>query len=238
MCPLPLRERVARIVRCETGEGFSPRMQTPHPARTSHSRCEASASFEQNGGRRPPMATFSHKGRRKKRARRGRERLAPAFVAAHTSTLRERALLLSTPQVREREFTVVVARPGDVDGSACLTIFWHCGSPHLLFRRARASAPGNQPSTVLAEDDAFIGSGNADSQSNVRNSRASGRCRRSRSDSGCAAHRPASLRASASYQPLRAVWAFCAWALRGSREINRPPSALQRQRTSYKEFSK
>jgi hypothetical protein len=129
-------------------------------------------------------------------------------------------------------------RPGDVDGSACLTIFWHCGSPHLLFRRARASAPGNQPSTVLAEDDAFIGSGNADSQSNVRNSRASGRCRRSRSDSGCAAHRPASLRASASYQPLRAVWAFCAWALRGSREINRPPSALQRQRTSYKEFSK
>src|SRR6476659_3166010 len=68
--PLPSWERVARIVRCETGEGFSPRMQTPHPARTSHSRCEASASFEKNGGRRPPMATFSHKGRRKKRARR------------------------------------------------------------------------------------------------------------------------------------------------------------------------
>src|SRR5437868_12397 len=30
--PLPLMEGVARIVRCETGEGFSPRMQTPHPA--------------------------------------------------------------------------------------------------------------------------------------------------------------------------------------------------------------
>src|SRR5258705_6780575 len=43
-------------------------MQTPHPARTLHSRCKASASLLKNGGRRPPMATFSHKGRRKKGA--------------------------------------------------------------------------------------------------------------------------------------------------------------------------
>ncbi len=64
--PLPLWERVARCVSIATGEGFSPQMQTPHPARTLHSRCKASASFLKNGGRRPPMATFSHKGRRKK----------------------------------------------------------------------------------------------------------------------------------------------------------------------------
>src|SRR5882757_7554578 len=42
------------------------REETPHPVRTSHSRCKASASLK-NGGRRPPMTTFSHRGRREKR---------------------------------------------------------------------------------------------------------------------------------------------------------------------------
>src|SRR6266478_5888313 len=75
---------------------------------------------------------------------------------------------------------------------------------------------------VLAEDWASQGSGNADSQPNVRSSGRGGQCRRSPSDSGCVAAHPASWRASASYLPLRAVWAVCAWALRGSREITRP----------------
>src|SRR5258708_38248017 len=63
--PLPLWEREwlaspdARRVR-----GLPPRMQTPHPARTAHSRCKSIGVLLKNGGRRPPMATFSHKGRR------------------------------------------------------------------------------------------------------------------------------------------------------------------------------
>src|SRR5260370_6446600 len=44
--------------------GLPPRMQTPHPARTAHSRCKSIGVLLKNGGRRPPMATFSHKGRR------------------------------------------------------------------------------------------------------------------------------------------------------------------------------
>src|ERR1700738_3746036 len=51
--------------------GLSPRMQTPRPSRTAHSRCKASASLLKNGGQRPPMATFSHKGRREESRARG-----------------------------------------------------------------------------------------------------------------------------------------------------------------------
>ncbi len=65
--PLPLWERVAKssAARLSRVRGLSPRIETPHPARTAHSRCKASASFSNNGGRRPPMATFSHKGKRR-----------------------------------------------------------------------------------------------------------------------------------------------------------------------------
>src|SRR5260221_3657092 len=42
---------------------------TPHLARTSHSRCKASAAFFKNGAPRPPMATFSHRGRREEAPR-------------------------------------------------------------------------------------------------------------------------------------------------------------------------
>ena len=105
--------------------------------------------------------------------------------------------------------------------SAHLTNFWHCGGPSFSFRTAAERRLGNEPSRVLAEDCASQGSGNADSQPNVRSSGGSGAGRPSPDDSGCVTAHPASWRASASYRPLRAVWAVCAWALRGSREITR-----------------
>ena len=48
---------------------------------------------------------------------------------------------------------------------------------------------------------------------------------RSGCDSGCVHAHPASRRASASYRPLRAVWAVCAWALRGCARSPDPFSA-------------
>jgi hypothetical protein len=105
--------------------------------------------------------------------------------------------------------------------SPMLTNFWHCDGPYFSFRTAAERRPGNEPSTVLAEDCASKGSGNADSQLFVRSSGGSGARRPSPGDSGCVPAHPASWRASASYRPLRAVWAVGAWALRGSREITR-----------------
>jgi hypothetical protein len=116
--------------------------------------------------------------------------------------------------------------------STHLTIFWHCGLAYFSSRTASERASGNEPSMVLAEDSASKGSGNADSQLFVRSSGWSGSRRAHPCDSGCVPAHPASWRAAASYRPLRAVWAVCAWALRGSREITRPPSALIEQRTS------
>jgi hypothetical protein len=52
--------------------------------------------------------------------------------------------------------------------SVHLTIFWHCGARHFSFRTAWERLPGNEPSMVLAEDARPKGSGNADSQPNVR----------------------------------------------------------------------
>src|SRR5882757_625693 len=78
---------------------------------------------------------------------------------------------------------------------------------------------------VLAEDWASQGSGNADSQRKVRSSGWSGQCRPSPGDSGCVPAHPADWRASASYRPLRAVWAVCAWALRGCARSPGPFSA-------------
>ena len=88
--------------------------------------------------------------------------------------------------------------------SAHLTNFWHCGGPHFSFRTGTERGPGNEPSRVLAENCASQGSGNADSQPNVRSSGGSGACRPSPGDSGCVTAHPASWRASASYRPLRA----------------------------------
>jgi hypothetical protein len=52
--------------------------------------------------------------------------------------------------------------------SPMLTIFWHCGSGHFSSRTAAERRAGNQPSTVLLEDLAPKGSGNADEQRKVR----------------------------------------------------------------------
>jgi hypothetical protein len=109
--------------------------------------------------------------------------------------------------------------------SAHLTIFWRCDHPPFSFRTGRKRADGNEPSMVLAKDALSKGSGNADSQPNVRSSGWGGQCRLSRSCSGCVLAHPASWRASASYRPLRAVWADCAWALRGCARSPDPLSA-------------
>jgi hypothetical protein len=111
--------------------------------------------------------------------------------------------------------------------SACLTIFWRCGLPHFSFRT-------NTESALLATNRQWFwpriglpkGSGNADSQRNVRSSREGGRCRPSRSDSGCVPAHPAPWRASASYLPLRAVWAL-APGHSGVVRDHQAPSALR-----------
>src|SRR5665213_1603033 len=83
---------------------------------------------------------------------------------------------------------------------------------------------------VLAENRASKGSGNADSQRKVWNSGWSGQRRANLRDSGCVLAHPASWRAAASYLPLRAVWAFLAWALRGRA---RTPEPLQRSQAAH-----
>jgi len=109
--------------------------------------------------------------------------------------------------------------------SPMLTIFWHCGFRGFSFR-TRPGVWSRQP-TVNGFDRGFSlheGSGNADSQRKVRSS---GWCGPGRAcDSGCDPAHPPSWRASASYRPLRAVWAVCAWALRGCEIAPRNPSAL------------
>jgi hypothetical protein len=109
--------------------------------------------------------------------------------------------------------------------SPILTIFWHCGTRQFSSRTGPEVAAGNEPSMVLAQDRASKGSGNADSQRNVRSSREIGHCCRCPRDSGCVRAHPASRRASASYLPLRAGWAICAWALRGCARSPEPFSA-------------
>ncbi len=54
-------------------------------------------------------------------------------------------------------------------------------------------------------------------------------------NSGCVHAHPASWRASSAYRPLRAVWAFWAWALRGCMKSENPFG--DHRRTSLKESS-
>jgi hypothetical protein len=115
--------------------------------------------------------------------------------------------------------------------SVCLTNFWHCGGPYFSFRTGTERRPGNEPSTVLAEGCASKGSGNADSQPNGRSSGGSGACRPSPGDSGCVTAHPASWRASASYRPLRAVWAV-APGHSGVRARSPDPFRARQRRTS------
>jgi hypothetical protein len=118
-------------------------------------------------------------------------------------------------------------------GSARLTIFWRCDQAPFSSRNVPKRRPGNEPSTVLAEDSASQGSGNADLQPNVRNSGWSGQGRPYPCDSGCVTAHPASWRASASYRPLRAVWAV-APGHSGVRARSPDPFSAPRQRTDPK----
>jgi hypothetical protein len=118
--------------------------------------------------------------------------------------------------------------------SPVLTIFWHC-SPSAFSSRTAARRVGLQR-TVNGFGRRFgrlTGSGNADSQRKVRSSGWSGRGRPC--NSGCVGAHPPSWRASASYRPLRAVWAVCAWALRGCARTPKPFSAHRESASTQKE---
>jgi hypothetical protein len=107
--------------------------------------------------------------------------------------------------------------------SPFLPLFWHCGQRQNSSRTGPERRPGNEPSMVLAEDLASIGSGNADSQRKARSSGWSGQgcfC-----SPGCVRAHPASWRASASYRPLRAVWAFAPGHSGVSSEITDPSAS-------------
>jgi hypothetical protein len=107
--------------------------------------------------------------------------------------------------------------------SVSLTIFNVAAGHNSRLERPLDAVPATNRQWFWPRIWASKGSGNADSQLFVRSSGWSGHgCPR---DSGCVRAHPRSWRASASYRPLRAVWAVCAWALRGSREITRPFSA-------------
>jgi hypothetical protein len=152
----------------------------------------------------------------------GRSR-RPAFPAP---SVRERdneiANLGRIRAARMRALTPKSSRRGrDPKRSRLLTILWHCGHWSFSSRTARRGSFGNEPSTVLAEDSALQGLGSADSQRKLRDFGWGGRGRPRARDLGCVPAHPPYWRASASYRPLRAVWAICAWALRGSREIEK-----------------
>jgi hypothetical protein len=118
----------------------------------------------------------------------------------------------ATPRVSNQEAVEYV--PGGIKTrSAHLTIFWHCGLAHFSSRTAQDA--WSRQRTVNGFGPGFRlqpGSGNADSQRKVWSFGWSGACHRY---PGCVAAHPAYWRAAASYRPLRAVWAVCAWALRG-----------------------
>ena len=89
--------------------------------------------------------------------------------------------------------------------------------------QARNAAPATNRQWFWLRIWSSKGSGNADSQRKVRSSGWSGQgCPH---DSGCVRAHPASWRASASYRPLRAVWAFAPGHSGVLSEITRPFSA-------------
>ena len=110
---------------------------------------------------------------------------------------------------------------GEQKGHPCCPFFGIAAIGISRLERPGTGALGNEPSTVLAEDSPSSGFGNADSRRKLRVFEWGGRCRPRSRDFGCVPAHPHHWRASASYRPLRAVWAVCAWALRGSREIEK-----------------
>jgi hypothetical protein len=81
-------------------------------------------------------------------------------------------------------------RPSPTIRTPMLTIFCHCGFRRFSSRTTAERRAGNQPSTVLPEDFAPKGSGNADSQRKVRDWGRGGGGRRSFA-SGCVPAHPA-----------------------------------------------
>jgi hypothetical protein len=113
--------------------------------------------------------------------------------------------------------------------SAQLTIFWHCGPTSFSSRTAPWRAFRQR--TVNGFGRAFWrsrGSGSADSR---RNGRSSGRGGLRRACSPRRDHVPPPWRASASYRPLRAVWAFAPGHSGVCARTPKPFSAHEMQRT-------
>jgi hypothetical protein len=115
-------------------------------------------------------------------------------------------------------------RPGHAR-SPQMTIFWHCGAPRFSSKTGSETRLRQPTVNGFGRESGSKGSGNADSQRFVRSSGGSGDGRSRPGDSGCVRAHPADWRASASYRPLRAVWAVCAWALRGCARSPEPFSA-------------
>ena len=115
--------------------------------------------------------------------------------------------------------------------STQLTIFWHCGFGHFSFRTS-AGAPSWQRTVKRFGSRIGLLKGLA---MLIRSEKygVQGGAAVPVPQAIPAASLPTLLhwRASASYRPLRAVWAVCAWALRGSREITRPLQRSRQQRT-------
>jgi hypothetical protein len=148
--------------------------------------------------------------------------LHPTPLAARAT--HERASLVSDPS------------RGGLEKSAQMTIFWHCGLP-AFSSKTRSETRFRQPTVNgLGRGCRSTGSGDADSQRMVRSSGGSGFGRRSLRDSGCVRAHPADWRASASYRPLRAVWAF-APGHSGVARDHQNPSALEKAAHDHKEFS-
>ena len=124
---------------------------------------------------------------------------------------------------------------GRVDRSSILTIFWHCGDRHFSSRKPRSGFPATNRQRFWPRIPRSLGSGNADSQRKGWSSGWSGRGRPCTCDPGCVRAHPPYWRAAASYRPLRAVWAVCAWALRGCARTPKPFSAQECSAPTHKE---
>jgi hypothetical protein len=110
----------------------------------------------------------------------------------------------------------------------------------IRLEQARNAVPATNRQWFCPRFGCPKGSGNADSQQKVRSSGRSGQgclhvcpCA-----SGCDRAHPPSWRASASYRPLRAVWAFAPGHSGVLSEITRPLRRLLSRRTTQKEFRK
>jgi len=146
---------------------------------------------------------------------RSRGVLVASFRGGSQSRTRNLEIPSDHPGMTTTGFVEVVRKR-----SSLLTIFWHCGFTHFSSRTGLGARARQQTVNGFGRGSASKGSGNADSQLFIRSSGWSGQCRPP-GDSGCVAAHPAYRRA-ASYLPLRAGWAVCAWALRGCFEIARP----------------